>query len=804
MFDLTAALVLAPDVELVAAATLSEAGRRRLGCEVSDLLLSKQRSRSRSKVVAGEAVDFVRRFQSPVTLTVAVRDIASASGRTPAALLEALFPLIAGLVNDGYLVTLSELPAAARTPQFGTGRVVADFEIVRCVQIYEDTELYQVRAGGRFAAMKVARSVRPEDAAELGREAEIHARLAGEVAPRLLARGDIEGHAFFAVEWRPGKDVAAFADAIRAGGQAARPALLDLCIAVLDAFARLHGRKLVHGDVHPGNILVADDGAIAVIDYGLARFLDGPDGGARAPRGGVGFFLDPGYAAARLAGVDAPTATPHSDQYALACLVYLLVAGRPYLDFSFDETTAYRQIRDVAPRPFAAAKAESWPALEAVLAVALDKTPRRRFDSMAAFAEALRRIRDTAAYAGAGGTSDAVPVRSADPVGASLGLLLADTLARLGPGLLEAAADLRDPPTASVHSGASGIAYALYRIACARDDTALLAAADLWSCRAMAVRDQADAYFDPANDITPESVGHVSLVHSVTGTAYVHALVALSAGNVVTAQRAVGAFVAAGRRPCRNPDLFLGQAGLLVACATLLEAVAGEESMRSSPLFDLGGRLAAQIADHLADQLPIGRGPVASVGMAHGWSGQIYALLRWSDAAGTALPDNIEARLDQLAACTRPEADGIRWPIRIGREGDRDAPFDHMPGWCNGGAGHVHTFLLASARLGRRDLLDVAVSSGSQAIADSLSRGASFLCCGATGVAYAALALFRATGETRWLQAAVRLAEAAAVDIRSPLLPWTSLFRGAIGTSLLVADLARPEDAVMPVFGGEA
>jgi serine/threonine-protein kinase len=790
MFDLRALLVIAPDVEMVAGASLSEAARHRLGCGVTDLLLSKLRSRSRSKIIAGEAIGFVRCFESPTRLTAAVRQAATATGRPAPDVLASLFPLIAGLVNDGFLVAMSELPAATRTPQFGAGRTVAGFEIVRCLQMYEDTELYQVRADGRLAAMKVARSTTA--GVDIDREAEIHRRLGGETAPPLLAHGKIDGHAFFVIEWRPGRDAAAAADAIRASSDDPRAALCDLCVHILEAFAALHRRGLVHGDVHPNNIIVGDDGAITVLDYGLARFVGASHGIARPVRGGVGFFLDPAYAIARLAGRAPPPANARSDQYSLACLVYFLIAQRPYLDFSFDEATALGQIRDLTPRSFADSKAEPWPELETVLAIALHKKPSRRFASLSAFADALKGC-DLKLGAGA----PAALKSKNDGAGASLDLLVSDTLTRLVPGSWSVGNYAAETSNASAHSGASGIAYALYRIACARDDPDLLAAADLWSCRAMARRDDPDAYFDAAEDVTPNNVGRISLVHSATGTAYVHALIAMCAGNALAAQRAIDTFVRAGDSRSDNPDLFLGRAGLLVACAGLLGAAGtADGGLRTTEITDMGRRLAAEIGQEVATRPPIGRGPCVAIGVAHGWSGMIYALLRWSEADGGPVIDSIEMRLDQLAACARPHADGMRWPIRIGG----DADDSHMPGWCNGGAGHVHTYLLAFERFGRQDFLDLAVRSASQAIVDGRG-GAPFLCCGMTGIAYAALALYRISHELRWRDAALHCAEAAMSDIRSPRLPWASLFRGMVGTALLAAELACPDEAVMPMFG---
>ena len=90
-----------------------------------------------------------------------------------------------------------------------------------------------------------------------------------------------------------------------------------MCPAILQAYAQLHAQGVVHGDIHPNNILIDAAGQVCIIDFGLAKVLD-PDFRSRIQRGGVAFFFDPEYAAAVLAQQPPPAVTPASEQYALA------------------------------------------------------------------------------------------------------------------------------------------------------------------------------------------------------------------------------------------------------------------------------------------------------------------------------------------------------------------------------------------------------------------------------------------------------------------------------------------------------
>lgn len=809
MLDLEAPFVLAADVVMVAAKDLSERERRRIGCGMDDHVLSRKRSRARSKAVSPEGFDLVRQFQTPKTLVTALREVAASRGQDANAVLELCFPVIQTLVNDDFLVPATRREHSPRDPTLVAGGRVADFTIGDCIQLFEDTELYRARSDdGRWVALKIAREVSQTAAAALDREAALHRFLDGVVNPELLAAGRFEGRAYLAVAWRDGRDVATVADAIRRDNGDHRLVLLSLCIAMLDAFAHLHAQGVIHGDVHPLNVLADDDGHITVLDYGLARALQASPALSTAARGGVGFFFDPDYVRAQLAGDPPPQADACSEQYALAGLVYLLLAGRHHLDFSFDERTAFAQIRDDSPRAFASVGVAPWPEAEAILATALSKSPDQRYASVAEFAARLRQLRDRLVAApapAATGERHADAAGDRHPLSSSLDLLLAEIVSEIGPGAPLARTGLPGAGACSVHSGASGIAYALYRIACIRDDAKLLAAADLWSTRAIRHRNDPDAYFDRNLDITEANVGVASVAHSAIGTAFVHALIALASGEFVIAQQALDLFVMeATTRPCPNPDLFLGRAGHLVACASLFEAAEHAQAYVDRPrLKQLGDDMSRRLASELAEHPPISAGgPIDYLGAAHGWSGLLYALMRWAEAADAPVPDDVPVRLQELAQCAIEAEHGVRWPIRFRAAADYNEQ-DHMTGWCNGGAGHTHTWLLAHSLLGDPTLLDLAHKSAAQAYDDSSPKSATFLCCGMTGVAYALLALHRATGQAERLSEAHRLAQAASADIRSPWLPRLSLFRGALGLALLSADLGEPGGATMPIFGHE-
>jgi len=897
-------LVLPADVLLVPVADLSQAARLQLHCQDGDVAITRPRLRTPSRLVSAGAAELLREFAIPSTVVEAVIRRSRACGDDPEATLEGAYPLLARLVREGFLVSASDAGARRIEASWEAGESVAGCTVQCCLQVLEDTEVYQVRAGPgrREAALKIERAAgdaaaasapsaavagrrapaRRGVAARLDREAAILAHLAGRahagldaegprgasdlVAPRLLAAGRWQQRRFLVLEWCAGVDAqTAAAEARERGGEVGRGATLALCRSVAGAYATLHRQGVLHGDVHPRNVLVPAGGGVRLIDLGLACWRDGPAGLAPPGRGGVAFYFEPEYAAAVLADKTPPAVSAAGEQYAVAVLLYLLAAGTHYLDFSLERETMLRQIAELPPRTFAERGAGAWPELEAVLGRALAKAPADRFPSLDALAAALQAVPLAAAAAAppvttAAGSAPslAMALRRPGPAAA----LLAEVLARVRPGGRLWESGLPQPPFASVQLGAAGVALALYRVALAREDAELLSQAELWVARAASAErgdgGAADpAFYDPRLDITPETVGRASLLHTAPGVHCAAALIANALDDRAGAASATAAFVAAARQPCPSPDLALGRSGLLLGGALLLDAQAGAPPIQEPPpgalqpqaplpdLLALGDELLAGIWRQI-DPLPplFASAEAPNLGMAHGWAGYLYATMRWCQAAARPLPAGLAARLDELAGSAESWGRGARWrwhgqPLAEGHGLAAPAAPRWMAGWCNGSAGMVYLWTLASRMLAPSSASDSGSASRGRAAArartgsDSgrwmqLAHAAAWhaweaddqgesLCCGLAGRAYALLELHQAGAGAEWLDRARVLADRAAAASTAaasgagagaaadPLeaSQLHSLYRGQPGIAALAADLEHPEGAAMPLFGDE-
>ncbi|MEP6764366.1 MAG: protein kinase [Gemmatimonadaceae bacterium] len=160
---------------------------------------------------------------------------------------------------------------------------------------------------------------------------------------------------------------------------------IQLFLQVLDAVGHAHANLIVHRDLKPTNILVTKNGAVKLLDFGIARLLDAE---GTAPRSTITIegsrAFTPEFAAPEQVRGD--TITTATDVYALGTLLYLLVAGRhPTGEGHRSAADAVWRILEIQPARVGHGD------LDTIVAKALRKNPRERYQTVAAFAGDLER-----------------------------------------------------------------------------------------------------------------------------------------------------------------------------------------------------------------------------------------------------------------------------------------------------------------------------------------------------------------------------------------------------------------------------
>lgn len=157
------------------------------------------------------------------------------------------------------------------------------------------------------------------------REGSILGRLAHPHIAELVDAGvSSAGQPYLVLEHVEGDHIDRYCDQRTLGVEARVRLFLDVLVAV----AHVHANLIVHRDLKPSNVLVRNDGQVKLLDFGIAKLLEGEgqDGAATLLTIEGGRAMTPEYAAPeQLRGEPVTTAT---DVYALGVLLYVLLTGQ--------------------------------------------------------------------------------------------------------------------------------------------------------------------------------------------------------------------------------------------------------------------------------------------------------------------------------------------------------------------------------------------------------------------------------------------------------------------------------------------
>jgi eukaryotic-like serine/threonine-protein kinase len=764
--------ILSRDVRCVTSAELPQSLSEALNLKEGDCILFLPSSRVPEQRVDAMAMSLISEFQSSTTIIEAIIQHSRAKGKDPQSVLKDAFTLLSKLIASGVLIDSNSKISKRFSRLLSVGQIVLHCEVVDCLQANQSTEVYKVVDGsGTPMALKLFHSHYGSTCNAYERELAALQHLDNFVNPSLLAHGYLDGEPYTLTTWFDGLDSFTFSSRMRhESGFDTLINRLELGISILLAFSHLHMQNVAHGDVHPYNILINESGKVCIVDYECAS----SNVGSVIDRYGHPYFLEPEYARASLLKKQLPEPNALSEQYGLGALVYLLLVGKHHINLSPDLEIAFSQICNDPPLSFENRGVAAWPEVENILFKALCKDPKNRFASVADFASALK------------GAAQRIKkwFEQAQPSTIPRADLL-EFSQNATRAIEEQHCNVFTSPIVNklccVARGGAGIAYALYRASMVIEKPRLLSFADLRITQVLHASAALDAFGTGLE--APKGEWQSSLYHSIAGVHMVHALIRHALGDNFGQQVAIETFCESIYASANRPiDLVLGNAGLLLGCAALLETCPYNPS-----LLQLGRILFADLCLNIENSFSnlscISWNPSCD-GIAHGQPGILYAALRWCLASGTDSGQLLQYVLALTNSFSLQEkVSQMSW------------------GWCNGSAGRVHLWLLAYVIYNDALFLKLADKEGQNTW--SHPAPVPYLCCGLSGQAYALIALYKATGDLSWLLRAKVLAFMASERTNEFNNLDGSLFWGSLGVALLGCEMSRPAFSCMPLFESE-
>ena len=202
----------------------------------------------------------------------------------------------------------------------------------------------------------------------------------------LLDVGRHQGRFYFALEYCAGGSVEQLRR--RLGGRVPLPSTLHIAVGALEGLAAAHEAGFVHRDIKPDNVLLAEDGAARLADFGLAKsFQQAGLSGLTATGAVAGTF----EFMAREQLTSYRQARPTTDVWSMAATIYYLLTGQYARDFAARSDPLAVILRGgVVPLR---QRDPSLPQdLAAVIDRALDDEPSRRFPTARELVTALRGV----------------------------------------------------------------------------------------------------------------------------------------------------------------------------------------------------------------------------------------------------------------------------------------------------------------------------------------------------------------------------------------------------------------------------
>ncbi len=201
--------------------------------------------------------------------------------------------------------------------------------------------------------------------------------------------GEREGRPFLVMEFLEGRDLRAELSS----GRSAPARAVDFGLRILEALEAAHALGIVHRDIKPENIFLTREGRLKLLDFGLAKLMEGESWAQLADPGGRTALTMPGIVMGTIhymspEQVRGEEIDPRSDLYSLGVVLYEMLTGTVPARGA-TPALVFDAILNQPPTPPSSLNPEVPPLLDAVVLRSLRKNREHRYRSAAEMASEL-------------------------------------------------------------------------------------------------------------------------------------------------------------------------------------------------------------------------------------------------------------------------------------------------------------------------------------------------------------------------------------------------------------------------------
>lgn len=728
--------VLRNDILIQPVSDLPDELATRLVYDATDFIISTRSGRSTSKLISKEIAEFLEQFKKPIRLVVGVYRFVKDKNIDPNQFLKDAFPILNDLLRNKLLLESNFFNTQSREPIYNKSALInGRYEVISCLQNYEDCETYKAKdlSSNELVVVKIA-NVPTLGNSLIAKEESFYKEIKSKHIPAFIDSGQFENRRFLVIEYFTSVTIRehfnnlelrpfnVFSNSVRA------------ILNVLSAYVDLHSQGFVHGDVHAKNILIDPDSSLVkLVDFGLVESLDSTQ--EDVTRAGVIYYHEPELAQAMLIGQELPRASILGEQYSLAALLYELISGEGYLDFPLEKKRILKAIVEDQPIPITDKMPNIPSKLASTLQRALSKKPHNRFANLTQFRGALESI-NTHSF----NSFDQIRshIASASLSNSHEEQIINTILGKYTPN------DGTDIESLSFAQGTVGMAYYFYSLGIMYDEPEYLSMAYCWSLKSFKKNEEDGTLELPHQDFIP-----TSLHYGIAGVVLVHCLICMQLGAIDEALQISDIY---HELPSvdyfqKEPfyDFNYGEIGMLLGYIYILEnPQLSTDDFRKVKLnaTKLFNRLLEKTNEIMAGQEQ--QVSFKFSGIAHGWGGLFYVLLKWYKYKKEIPPLWLKDTLDSLIENQAITSDSLTvWPMRsIDAPGYSTNASNYSSLWCNGNSGLIYLLCMANDVFGEDHYLQLAITSANYVIENQTITGFD-LCCGLTGSTYAVLNLLK-------------------------------------------------------------